>query len=641
MFFYKKKKVLINILMICFCICFITGCSMKFFSKGWGNYKNAQKAWEKGNYSAALYYASESVKLDYKLLEPKVFLKDYHDQAIKKINHQLTRLSKRTVHGAEERVEIYVNLDKYYTNLKNISLPLTDEKEGWTWNPTIKDYSKKVLNAKKNAYRVLLGKSNSLIKNMQLEQAEKLYQRAISKYLTDYSKAQIARNKMKSVFTKAYYKRGIKKESNKNLNSYIDAVSDYEKSYGWDNTNINSKNKIKSVKNKIASIYYNKAQSLERTNKNEAVNFYVKCLEWVSGYKDAAKRIKDLLISQELVKLEKNIAKTQQQLSMLQSEPAKLTHDLTTAADALNKITYISDTLRRANKEMKEITHTLTVFRPIPTVNVVTRTTEKIVNDARRPVGLMVRKFDHVEKPIINPVKNSIDNLKRVNNAVVSKVAKISKTTDMAKKLVHETNTCIANQQDPKILMNIGREIKETNKAFEKINRSLGTTNKTLKTIRPSIKKIANLQPVANRVSKSASRITRPIHEIKKATHEVDKVINESITLRTPIRKKEITLSIKAILTGAIPKPAKIILNKFTSAALRILDPVFRRLKERIPSIKGLNEIKRGIEDIKHVSSRIKIKTETIKKSIRDLESENRLIQRKLSTIKSTACSRW
>lgn len=637
----RKKYGALKFLVFGLSVLFISGCSMKFFSPGWKTFKNAENAWQKGDYSASLYFASESVKLDYELMEPKAFLKDHHEEGIKLVKSQLNNLSKNTISDAEKRAEIFINLDKYFTNLKNIKLPLIHEKEGWTWNPEIVDYSVQARDAKQNAYKLLVDKSLDLLKTMQIEQAEVYYKRAVSKYLTlgssEYAKA---KKNMKSVFTLAYFKRGEQKEKENNLQSYKSALKDYEKSFAWDSSNLNSKNKIKSVKNKIAELYYNDAKKLEKTDKNKAVEFYAQSLTWVKGYKDAAKRIKDLLISSELKKLEKLIAQTERQVSMLGNEPARMARDIAKAADAMDRLTSLSDTLRKADGEMKDISKTLAVFNVVPTVNTVTKATGKVVKDARKPVNSMVKKFDRVEKPVIIPVKENIGKLKNLNDAVVVKIRNVSATVSVAKRVVNEVNVCLETQQNPDALIKIGREVKDINEALVKVNKSLSATNKGLSAIRPGIKKIANLQPAVKRASDSASQIGQPIHEIKKATHEIDKVINESITFKTPITKKKITLSIKKILTGAIPKPAKVILNKFTDAAMKALDPVFKKLKIRIPPVKGLEEVKRGIDDIKHVAVGIANKTEKIKNSVADIDSCNNAVQTKLNSIKRQACSR-
>ncbi len=506
-FFLRKKTQSIYLKIVAvllFLPLLFTGCSSKYFSPGWDFSIQAEKAFQKKDYSSGLFLASESIKTDYKLVEPKVLLKDNHEKAMASLNETLKKLNASTVKGAENKYYILSRLAKYYNNLKIIEFPLVDPDGEWSFEaPELLDYNEKAEKARLNAYKVLLKHGNKLVAKNQLKEATDIFQKAIKKYqIAGSAEASAATDIMHKTLTTAYYKRGLKYEKKGKIKNLEIAVNDYEQSLKWDSSNTKSKKQIVVAKNKIAEIYYKAGRKLERRNKQKSANAYASSLKWVPGYKDSKKRIVNMLISGELKKLVKNIAVTEKQVALLRTQPAKISKNLDKAMDAMKKMTYLSDKLREANDKMHKISQTLSAFNSVPVVNTATRVVGGVITNSRKPFQKMVKTFDKFEKPVINPSKDKIGQIQTITKSVESKIRSVSQTIKLAKQSVDEINQCIEKQENPDTLLKVGEKIKVINKPLVNINRSLRVTNKVLNAIGPTIASIAKIQPL---VSKAAN----------------------------------------------------------------------------------------------------------------------------------------
>jgi len=610
---------------------------MKYFSPGWKYVTGAQSSWKRGDFAKSLFSASEAIRLDAKLVEAKIFLKDHHDIGMKNINSRLNSLNIKNIDGAKSQVIIYSNLDKYFSNLKVISLPLKDEEGQWEWTTDILDYSSKLIEARKNAYKVYRENALKLISRGEIEKAEKFFGDAVSKY-QEASKVRDSKAEMKKTFTKAYYLRGLNSEKQNNIKSLELAVRDYRKSLSWDKNNKLAYEHLQRSKAKLVEIYYKDGRKYEKKDKNKAVEAYSNSLRWVEGYKDAVERLKVLVISEELNELKKNLKISEYRLASIASKPKNLSRNISKASDVLNKLTYISDTLRKADTDMTHISRTLKAFNVIPTVNNFTKIAGKIVRDGDRPVHGMVLKFNSVERPVITPLKNSVASLATISANMATKVQKIDTVVRQTRMTINEIQKCLEKQKNPKALIKAGQDAKEINKGLVQANKVLNTTNRSLDRISSGVKTIARLQPLVKKVADASRKIGKPIKDIGKATHEIDKVLDKKISIK--IFRKRISTSVRKILTGAVPKIVKKLLNKFSKLAMKALDPVLKKLKIRIPKIKGIDQLKRDLNKLSGAKRNIDNRIGKIKAQIMDVDKYSGMIKKKLYSIEKAACSR-
>jgi hypothetical protein len=644
MFYFNLRKTRIRTYKLFFLSLFLTvficGCSLKYFSSGWDISLKAHTALKKKNYSEALYLASESIKTDYKIEEPKLLLKDNHDFAIKSLKRTLRKLRSKTVRGAENRYYILSRLAKYYNNLKEIEFPLTDEDQTWSWETPLADYNAEAESARVNAYKVLLKNAKRLVAKERLKEAEGVFTKIINKYTIEGSpEKQKTADLMRRTLTKAYFKRGKKYERKGRIRNFKIAVGDYESSVKWDNNNHKAQNKIVTVKNKIAEIYYRKGKSLERRNIKAAANSYASAIKWVPGYKDAKQRIVDLFISKELIALEKNIAVTEKQVSKLGREPHELSKNVAKAMDAMNKMTYLSDKLRQSDEKMKSIASTLAAFNVVPVVNNATRIVGGVINNSRRTVHPMVVKFNQFEKPVITPTKAKIGHIKTIVANVERNIKNVAVTIRNAKRAVSDINRCIEKQENPEKLIKLGEKTKSINKHIINLNRALKVTNMVVSSIGPVVRAVSNIQPLVRKAANAAKNIAKPLNQVGKATHEIDKVLKKKLTLKIPIIRKKVSISIHKILTKSVPKIARKILGQFSKLAMKALNPVLKKLKIRIPNVPGLNQIKRELYKMKRGYRNMVRKASVLKKNVTNMEKHTNLLNKNIEEAKNIACS--
>lgn len=675
-----------NRFVIYFCMAslvFMGACSsMKgLFSKGQDELKAANEAWKSGDELQALVHATQSIIIDPEFYQGKTFVKDRFDPTILKAKQQLMSLDNPGTSAQAEQKHIMLGkLVKLYDNLRQIKLPLKHPKGKWSWHTGIVDYTQDLEVARKQTFDLLLAEGRTALAAGQLKESETAFRRAVREFamneaektatsaiiadeMSDYAsrfmqtrvieEAVIANSFYKSAlkFVSAhpaanvgvsasaalvaslYHERGLALEQSKEIEKMIASVEEYKSAIKWEGKNAVHQEALTRVTTSIAEYYYSTAMKAEKAKDfPTAIANYESTRKWIADYKDAMSRMYNLRIGGKIDLLAKNLSDTKVQHSKFESRVNTVSGYVDSSADVMGKITYVSDHTRSLNTTMKSTASTLKAFAIIPVVGTTTNILAKSIDVTQNPVGVVAGKFDAFEEPIITPTKKVVDQTKVVVDNVKGKMGTTGTTVQTAQEYTLRLKDCVSKMVEENNLKEAEVAIDELNKGLVNVNKSMATMDGSLAKVETQGKKIAAM-------SSNISKVTNGLKTVGKAVDKVQPVVNQlNAVLDKEFGVMSYKFSARKILNG-VSGPAKWVMDKLSDLVMVALKPVLKQFDIDIPSVPGISDLAKQLDQFKDIYSGLQAEVDAVKKTAADYANYQQAINSNFTKLqKAVGC---
>jgi uncharacterized protein YoxC len=619
-------------------ITLLTSCGAhnKLSSPSRDYYKDARSLFRDNKEIEAIYLATQGVIADRAYTNSKEFLYENFDNTMQKIQVELKQYENtKDTAQAVRRLHIYSTLVDIYSNISKIEMPLKHHKNKWQWETKFVDYTSQKQEAKDQAYTVFY---NLAVKTLHESNNREGVTKANSIFITGHNRytdegsdkrQESLKNFQNELFTYGdkfkdadtweqvipaaqafFHAKALKNDTERANQSYdytskrvsmlltqdgkahtqkgdIPSLLRADQLFGWaadwDKSNTEAVRLKEELKPTIAEAYYQEAVTSERqpnVNLAEVKELYLNAQKWVPDYKDTEVRIYSLTIRQEIIVFQNNVASTQKEYNNTQGNMKKVNGAANSADDVMNKITHISNTLRKLDKTMGTTCAVLKPISLIPVVGVIAAGVDKAVYMARVPVGKSVDVFNKAEKPFITPAKKATEKMKSVSNSTNDKMNSINNAMNTGQKTARDLENNIHKVKDVEALKAIEAAIKELNKSLKVAENQFkgfnNTTNEVVKASNMVIEVSKTIAPVEGGIKK----IEPALKQVGKVTHEIDKVLS----------KKVAGFSVKDALSKA---------DWIANQAMKLLDPVLKDLGVEIPQIPGVAELEAAIAGFK------------------------------------------
>lgn len=627
------KQIILSIIVV-----LLVGCASynKLSSGSRPYYNDAKDLWKEGKQIDAIYVATKGVLIDDAYTNTKEFLYENYNNTMNAINEELKKTENTQDTGfAVRRLHIYNTLVGINSNVSKMKLPLKHHKNKWQWTTETKDYSKQAEEAFNQAYivfynfgkkRLLESKNGNDIANANLIFANghnrftvpnsdfrKQSHTNISKEFCDYADLHkdaatwqeailagyafyyaklfktdttrayegyvYASKRISTLLTeegKVYTKKG-------DLQSLLDADGMYTNAISWNKENKEAINLKEELKSKIAESYYNKALAMDNVNNNDFLTtkaMYENALKYVPNYKDCQARIYTLSIRYELITLRLNVEKTQSEYDSIHKRFLIVSDGVDYASETMDKITYISDNVRKLNKITKTTEQVLVPLTAIPVINVVATPLKTSIVSLRVPIEKVEQYFDKSEEPLITPLKNGVSKVKTVVDKIKLQMDITSSLLVNTKKTASALETCIHKVKNEEDLKQSELVIKELSKDLIKITEQLSKFNDMCNSLINTSNQIASVMSSIHPVLQGIDAIKPAMDQIGKVTGKIDKVLD----------KKFLGISARDALSAG---------GKAFDLAMKAIEPILNELKIKIPEIPGTEVMMAEIDKFK------------------------------------------
>lgn len=610
-------------------------------------YQKATDYFKSGNELEAVNFASQGVVLDPVYENSKEFLYKNYDNVMTKTDNELRKYENTADTGqAVRQLHIYRTLVEINNNISKMTFPLEHHKGKWKWSTKPIDYTKQAESSYTQAYKVFYDFGNKRLaecKNRNdVEDANSIFSKAYTRYTKENSDNRVQSginiqndlcnfgDKYKDsdkypeaimaaiayIRSKPYsgdtlrgnqgyeytrkrvslllVKEGKLLNKQTDLNSLLNAEQFYKDAIAWDNENSEAVKLKEKINEDITEAYYQQAKKMDMpgsTNYDEIKKAYSDAMIRIPGYKDCQARIYAVEVRQELVILEANIVKTQVEYDTVQYRAGKISDAANYAKDIMDKITYISDNLKKLDNTLHTTSLTMKPLNLIPYVNVVSMPIDKTCTIIRVPVKKSVQIITAVEKPLITPTKNAVEKIKLLVDLIMDKMNTVNTVLVKSRKTSSDLQTCIFKVKDEEALKSSKIAIIELNKGLVEATKLLSRFNANTNDVMRAANSILETQKYINPISSGIDAIKPALDEVSKITKEIDKVLDASF-LGISARK---ALSLGGAAAEKAMDALKPLLNKMNVSLPEI--PGLDSLEAELNRFKGRLEIVTDVKD--------------------------------------------
>ncbi len=728
------KKPLRSALLALITLLFITSCA----STGKAKLDLARKALDENRPAAALVHATESLMEDPEYDNAKAFLRDNAEKELGLIKGFLNESeSSRVPEVVEKRYDTYGNLVDFYANLKKIGLPLVQGKKlfglikGWQWSIPLEDYTTAYASEKVKARDVFLESGYASIEEGELNRAEALLKKVITKFAekgspqleedrkaisekfsgwavafhgsTDpdvllkaikaYSialnfdkenqEALSGKTAMELELSDVYLALGLEEERLGTVESLKEAINYFELAlkYNSDNSaasegiprakhqiavlltdqgiSIASSGKVEdmitahglfesalqwessyapaqeektAVTERIAEYYYQEGQRYGANLKDDealkaGIAAFDNAEKWIAGYKNTGLMKQRLYVSRQVINLEQKLAVTIKEYERTNSRVVSLSKMVNKGHQGIEDLFYVSDKIIQLDEQMQTIKVVMSPMGSLPFVGPVFTTTGTVLGRSHKPVAAASSKVKKVQRPYITPSREMMKKVKAKVDQIKSTMGEVKGSLESVRQTVIKLNKCIQTVENEAVMKEVERDAKEISKILDKLNNGLDTVNDAQDSVEGTMKALADSVGTISKVTGGIKKIMRPLDKIDSVTSEIKKVFDKKIKI--PLVGSFTVGEAIESSTGVVKK-----------AAEKILNPLIDKLNINIPSIPGIDELDKTLDDVEGYYGTIKDAEAKIRKATDQILGVPDELQARVNSIaEKTGCT--
>lgn len=645
------------------------------FSKGQDDLRKATEAFSNGDELQAMVYATQSLIVDPEFYQGKTYVKDRFDRSMEKAVQRLAMLqSPGNSADAEEKYVMLTKMVQAYDNLRQIKLPLSHPKGKWKWDTRIVDYREDKEVARKQAFDLFMREGRAALASNQVKESESAFFRAVRDFAAnDAEKKETAqlvadeicahaahvmntRNIEQAILSNSFYKsaakfvagnqvanagvaasaahvaslyydQGLALENTRDIEKMIASVEDYKNAIKWEGKNKTYQDALKRATESIAEFYYAAGQKAEKAKDiPTAIAQYENARKWIPDYKDAMSKVYNLRIGGKVNELAKNLAATKTEHTKFESRVNSVSGVVDTSHDVMGKITYISDKSRSLNTTMINTARTLKAFSMIPVVGTTTNILAKSIDISQEPVGMVVTKFNAIEKPVITPTKTVVEKTKSVVDNVKGKMSTTGTAVVTAETYTLKLNDAISKMVVEKNFQELEKAIDELNRGLVEVNKTMSSMDKNLAKVEAQGKKVASMSSNINRVSNGFQTVTNAVDKVTPVIKELDAVLDKEFGVAS------YKFSARKILEG-VSGPAKWVMDQLSNLVMAAVRPILNKFNIDIPSVPGISDLAKQLDQFKEIYDGMLAEFDTITKSVTEYTNYQQVITSNLATL--------
>lgn len=395
-----------------------------------------------------------------------------------------------------------------------------------------------------------------------------------------------------------YNAQGEELANSRRLDDMVEAHSLFEKALEWDSAYTVAAENRDAVTLRIAEYHYQTALRYEKNLNNSealdsAIAAYDKALEWSPDYKDSAVRRNRLKVSIQVILLEKKLGQTVAEYERTNRRIVALSQQVAKGHKGIEDLFYVSDKIIQLDQQMKTIKTAISPLSSIPLVGPVFTTTGTVLGRSHRPVKAASDKVKTVQRPYITPSREMIGKVKAQVEQIVGTMGEIKQSLIYVQTAVAKLNGCIQTLDDPDTVREVERDAKRLNNILDDLNDGLDTVNDTQDKVEGTMTALANSVSVISDVSGGMRKIMGPMDKISSVTNEINKVLRKKIKIPF-VGSFTVGEAIEST-TGVVRK-----------AAEKLLNPLLDELNIDIPTIPGLDDLNRILDNVEGYYADIK-----------------------------------
>lgn len=464
-----------------------------------------------------------------------------------------------------------------------------------------------------------------------LKEAIKFFELSL-KYNRDNSAASEGIPRAKHQIAVLLTDQGISIASSGKIDDMIAAHGLFESALEWDSAYEAAQQEREAVTGRIAEYYYQEGQRYGSNLKDDSalesgIAAFDNAQKWIPGYKDAGIRKQRLFVSRQIIVLEQELAQTIKEYDRTNQRVVALSGMVNKGHQGIEDLFYVSDKIIQLDEQMKTIKIVITPMGSIPFVGPVFTTTGTLLGRAHQPVSSASSKVKKVQKPYIDPAREMIGKVKGQVDQIVSTMGEIRNSLEEVRQMVAKLNTCIQTVENEAVMKEVERDAKEISKVLKKLNGGLDTVNDTQDSVEGTMKALADSVGTISKVTGGIKKIMGPLDKIDSVTSEIKKVFDKKIKIPF-VGSFTVGEAIESS-TGVVKK-----------AAEKLLNPLLDKLNIDIPTIPGIDELNKTLDDVQGYYDTIKDAEAKIRKaSDQILSVPGELRSRVESIVAKTGCS--
>ncbi len=367
----------------------------------------------------------------------------------------------------------------------------------------------------------------------------------------------------------------------------------------WDSTYPRAIQNKENITIAIAEYYYQEGNRLAKSqtdddNLKAAVASYKSAQEWIPDYKDTEPRKRRVYVSRQLIILQAKLKTTQSEFDRTNTRIITLSGLVNDGHKGVEDLFYVSDKIIQLDGQMMTIGTIMSPMGSIPFIGPVITSTGVMLDQVHRPVKAVSGKIKKLQKPYINPSREMIGKVKARVDQVVDTMDKIKTSLQQVSSTTARLNQCMVQVNDPKIISEVEKDVKEINKIMDKLNDGLKKVNKVQDDTEESLKVLASSVAIISDVKGGMKKIMDPLDKIDGVTSEVKKVLDKKI--KVPFVGTYTVADAVNSSTGVVKKAGK-----------KLLNPLLDKLNIKFPSIPKIDELEDVVDEIEEYHADIKL----------------------------------
>ncbi|MFP4443328.1 MAG: hypothetical protein ACLFST_09425 [Spirochaetia bacterium] len=382
------------------------------------------------------------------------------------------------------------------------------------------------------------------------------------------------------------------------VDDMIEAHGLYVTALEWDSAYPKAIQNKETITVSIAEYYYQEGNKLAAslTNDNDlkaAVASYKSAQEWIPDYKDTEPRKRRVYVSRQLIILQVKLKTTQAEFDRTNTRIITLSGLVNDGHKGVEDLFYVSDKIIQLDGQMMTIGTVMSPMGSIPYIGPVFSSTGVLLDQVHRPVKAVSGKTKKFQKPYITPSREMIGKVKGRVDQVVDTMDKIKTSLVQISSTTARLNQCMLQVEDPKIISEVEKDVKEINKIMDKLNNGLKKVNKVQDDTEASLKILASSVAIITNVKGGMKKIMDPLDKIDGVTSEIKKVLDKKI--KVPFVGTYTVAQAVDSSTGVVKKAAK-----------KLLNPLMDKLNIKFPSIPQIDELEKIVDKVEDYHNDIK-----------------------------------